>query len=90
MPEEIAVIVVAGLVFTFMVIRTTIRHEERKLALKAEGAAPAHLEQVVASMQTEMTRLRDRVNVLEKLVTDDDRRLAEEISRLKSIETARV
>jgi hypothetical protein len=31
----------------------------------------------------EIARLKDRVRVLEKLVTDDDRRLAHEINRLR-------
>ncbi len=34
---------------------------------------------VVGEMHQEIVKLKDRVRVLEKLVTDDDRRLADEI-----------
>ncbi|HVY89030.1 MAG TPA: hypothetical protein VG942_09200 [Hyphomonadaceae bacterium] len=38
---------------------------------------------VVTEMQKQIDKLTDRVAVLEKLVTDDDRRLAQEINRLR-------
>jgi len=38
---------------------------------------------VVAQMQQQIDKLSDRVRVLEKLVTDDDQRLAREIDRLR-------
>ncbi len=38
---------------------------------------------IVAEMQAQIDRLTDRVAVLEKLVTDDDRKLASEIERLR-------
>lgn len=38
---------------------------------------------VVASMQQQIDKLTDRVAVLERLVTDDDRRLSREIDRLR-------
>ena len=44
----------------------------------------ARLEQILAANQAEMAKLRDRVQVLERLVTDEDRNLASEINRLKS------
>lgn len=40
-------------------------------------------EAVIGSMQAQIERLTERVAVLEKLVTDDDRRLAQEIDRLR-------
>jgi hypothetical protein len=41
------------------------------------------LERIVAETSAEVARLRERVQVLEKLVTDDDRKLADEIERLR-------
>jgi hypothetical protein len=38
---------------------------------------------VVTEMQKQIDKLTDRVAVLEKLVTDDDRRLSQEINRLR-------
>jgi len=38
---------------------------------------------VIASMQHQIDKLTDRVAVLERLVTDDDRRLAREIDGLR-------
>lgn len=60
--------------------------ERLKMKLKAgQAAAAGQLDQVVAELaQTrgDVARLQDRVNVLERLVTDEDRRLANEINRL--------
>jgi hypothetical protein len=49
---------------------------------EAEGQT-AELGGVVEELHKDVARLKDRVRVLEKLVTDDDRRLADEIDRLK-------
>ena len=38
---------------------------------------------VLNSMQAQIEKLTDRIAVLEKLVTDDDRRLSREIDRLR-------
>lgn len=52
---------------------------------KGEGAPGdiARLEKVIADAQAEIARLKERVKVLEKLATDGDRRLADEIERLR-------
>lgn len=42
---------------------------------------------VVGSIHEDVAKLKERVRVLEKLVTDDDRRLADEIERLRRSET---
>jgi hypothetical protein len=49
---------------------------------EAEGDA-AELGGIVSDLHKDVARLKDRVRVLEKLVTDDDRRLADEIERLR-------
>lgn len=83
------VIVVAMVgVFAFVVTMAAFRHEEKQMqALKGKSASDgeiARLEQILAANQAEMAKLRDRVQVLERLVTDEDRNLASEINRLKS------
>lgn len=49
---------------------------------ESEGEA-AQLGGIVSDLHTDVARLKDRVRVLEKLVTDDDRRLAHEINSLR-------
>jgi hypothetical protein len=67
------------------------RIEREKLKLKQiEAAAVAGDAGTVTGAMAEIERLKQRVAVLEKLVTDDDRRLAEEISRLRGGNDARV
>ena len=47
------------------------------------GEEADQLRGVVGEMHSEIGKLRERVRVLEKLMTDDDRRLADEIERLR-------
>lgn len=87
------VIVVAMVgVFAFVVTMAAFRHEERQMAImkgKSSGQDDvARLEQILAATQTELARVRDRVQVLERLATDEDRRLAGEITRLRGEERA--
>ncbi len=51
------------------------------------GEEAEQLRGVVGEMDREIDKLRERVRVLEKLLTDDDRRLADEIERLRRTET---
>lgn len=56
-------------------------------------AAPGELEALKAQAKQsahEMEKLKDRVRVLEKLVTDDDQRLAREIDKLGADDRAGV
>ena len=46
-------------------------------------------DQMIASMQSEINRLADRVKVLERLATDDDRNLTREINSLRDRPAAR-
>ena len=52
--------------------------------IKARAKAPADMasQSDMLAMSNEIARLKDRVRVLEKIVTDKDRDLAEEIRRL--------
>jgi hypothetical protein len=80
--EGLSVVLGLGLMFLFLfaTIRMGLAHEERKLRIKHGAAAP---DPGVAAAHIEIAALKERVQVLEKLVTDDDRKLAHEIERLR-------
>jgi cell division protein FtsB len=85
----VSVAVVLGIIFSFVhqIVRMALAHEEKKLGLMAGGEASSRLEQIVAANEGEMAKLRQRVEVLERLVTDDERRLSREISGLRDDRT---
>jgi cell division protein FtsB len=87
MEDKIIVGVVVGIAIVFaatiQIIRMGLAHEEKRLALKHGAGDTSRLEQVIAANEAEMARLRQRVEVLERLVTDDERRLSREISGLQ-------
>jgi len=62
-----------------------------KRRLKAKGAASSEAEElkaIIGDMHGEITKLRNRVGVLERLATDGDRNLAAEIERLRREESS--
>lgn len=67
------------------VIQQGIKLERDKVRARRRGEDDdaAMMGGVVEGLHKEVARLKERVRVLEKLVTDDDRRLAEEIDRLR-------
>jgi cell division protein FtsB len=75
---------VGGVIIAFL----GFSYERRKLVLNAQIAADNARAQSGDTV-AEIARLKDRVSVLEKLVTDDDRRLASEIARLRTGADAR-
>jgi hypothetical protein len=76
----IATAVIATFWFTYLIVKMALQHEEKRLAMKARPNE--RVEQILAETQVEMAKLRERVQVLERLATDEDRRVASEISRL--------
>jgi uncharacterized protein YlxW (UPF0749 family) len=88
MMTMIVVVIAMVAAFILIVTRMAFKHEESQMqSLKGKSANDsefARLESILAANQTEMAKLRDRVQVLERLVTDEDRNLAGEIDRLKS------
>lgn len=52
--------------------------------IKARAQAPADMasQSELAAMRADVDKLKDRVRVLEKIVTDQERQLSEEIRRL--------
>lgn len=77
---SIAAAVIATVFFAYLIVKMALQHEEKRLGIKAGKDELA--EHILAETQAEMARLRERVQVLERLATDEDRRVANEISRL--------
>lgn len=88
--EWIVISIVVGVVivlsFAREIVKMGLAHEEKRLGLQASGGEVARLEQILAATQAEMVKLRERVQVLERLATDDDRQLSSDIERLRSAE----
>ncbi len=84
MDISIVIVVLAGIAGVLAIIVLGTRHEERKLELENGAGNAEKLGAMNAEMNAEIARLKDRVNVLERLATSDDRKLSEEIGRLGS------
>ena len=66
----------------------TSKHNLEREKIKARGmATDGDGMNMVGDLHHEVGRLKERVQVLEKLVTDDDRRLSDEIDRLRRRDT---
>jgi hypothetical protein len=79
------VIILVGIGTVSGIITSGMQVEKRRLKLKAsqaDGEVEA-LKNLVADMHGEMSALKQRVQVLERLATDGDRQLAAEIERLR-------
>lgn len=85
--EFVIALVVVGTVSS--VITGGLKLEREKVKAKGRGYAEEadQLHGVIGEMHNDIAKLKDRVRVLEKLVTDDDRRLADEIEGLRRTET---
>jgi c-di-GMP-binding flagellar brake protein YcgR len=85
------IVPLAGMITGVIIVTAALKHAERKQRYRAEamsgGGDVQRLTSIVESLSKETERLRDRVAVLEKLVTDDDRKLADEIDRLRRNES---
>lgn len=84
MPTTVAFVAIAGMI-TFLTMMWMISRAQvaKVQARRGLGEDRERLERIVAETSAEVSRLRERVQVLEKLVTDDDRKLADEIERLR-------
>lgn len=76
------------LAFTMQVIKMGLAHEEKRMAFKAGTGDAGRLVAIVAANEAEMAKLRQRVEVLERLATDGDRKLSHEIAGLRNDRTA--
>lgn len=82
--QEILIVAI-GSFFLFVAMPTIISiasYKEKKLKLQRDLAKAGG-----EGMRAELDQLRERVRVLERLATDDDRKLAGEIERLRREET---
>lgn len=70
------VVLIVAIVFGAKIWRTHLLTQARTGRSREDDA-------LIGSMQSQIDRLTDRVQVLERLVTDDDRRLAREIDSLR-------
>lgn len=69
-----------------IIINGMLRSQKMKLEMaQAQGVSSAS----EAEMMREIQRLKERVNVLERLATDSDSRLSGEIDRLRRDDTTR-
>jgi hypothetical protein len=87
-PGIVAAIFFMGM-FSVMGGVLNMRHEERKMKIKAEIDAKAEAA-INLDVHAELARVKDRLAVLERLATDEDRRLAGDISRLRDDARTRV
>jgi hypothetical protein len=65
------------------VITSAMQLEKQKVKARAVSGEAEELKALIGDMHGEITRLKDRVRVLERLLTDEDRKLASEIERLR-------
>jgi phage shock protein B len=70
------VVLIVAIVFGARLWRTHMLTKARTGRSEAD-------EHMIGSMQQQIDKLTDRVAVLERLLTDDDRKLAREIDRLR-------
>jgi hypothetical protein len=67
--------------------KNKLERERIKAKRRGYDDETEQLHGVVGGLHEDVAKLKDRVRVLEKLVTDDDRRLSDEIDRLRRSET---
>jgi len=77
--------IILGVPAVVWIVYAGLRHEERKAQIEkgADGGEVARLNAVIDQLSADMVKVKDRVQVLERLATDDDRRIADEISQLR-------
>ncbi len=85
MPFEVMIVAIAGMVTFLVMLAMTSKLEIEKARAKGAGAIDSEaINRVLGENASEIARLRARVEVLERLATDEDRRLAGEIDRLRA------
>lgn len=85
MPIEVVLVAIAGMGTFLAMIFIVGKAETEKARAKASGSEDiAGMKQLLADNAAEIGRLRARVEVLERLATDEDRKLSGEIDRLRA------
>ena len=76
-------VVVVGSIATIVQQGIKLERDKVRASRKQAEGQSVELGGIVFDLHQDVAKLKDRVRVLEKLVTDDDRRLADEIERLR-------
>jgi hypothetical protein len=85
MSVEVMFVAMAGMATFLVMIHLINKTEIEKARAKSAGATDADaVKRVLDENAGEIARLRARVEVLERLATDEDRKLAGEIDRLRA------
>jgi hypothetical protein len=84
--EFIIAIVLIGTVSS--IVTGGMKLEKHRIRIRAGESEAEELKALIGDMHGEITKLKDRVRVLERLATDGDRNLADEIERLRRQETS--
>lgn len=84
MPMEVVLVAIAGMVTFLVMVFMVNKAEIEKARATAAGAIDGDaVKRELADNAMEIARLRNRVEVLERLATDSDRALANDINRLR-------
>lgn len=87
MPIEVVLVAIAGMITFLAMVFMVNKAEIEKARATAAGATDGDaVKRILEENGSEIARLRNRVEVLERLVTDSDRTLANDINRLRSEE----
>jgi hypothetical protein len=70
------------------IITTGMQTGKRRAGVRALKTENEEMRAIIGDMHGEMSKLKDRVRVLERLATDGDRNLAAEIERLRRSQSA--
>jgi hypothetical protein len=87
MPMEVVLVAIAGMITFLAMVFMVNKAEIEKARATAAGATDGDaVKRILEENGSEIARLRNRVEVLERLATDSDRTLANDINRLRSEE----
>jgi len=74
---------IVGGVSTVLTSKHNLEREKMKARSAAAGEESEAAHSMMGDLHHDVARLKERVQVLERLVTDDDRKLSDEIERLR-------
>ena len=85
MSTEVMFVAIAGMGTFLLMIQIIAKSETEKARAKSAGSEDTEgMKRLLEDNAAEISRLRARVEVLERLATDGDRQLAGDIDRLRS------
>jgi hypothetical protein len=79
---EFIIIIIVAISTVGGIITNGMQLERRRLKAQSASSEAEELKALIGSMHGEIGKLKNRVRVLERLATDGDRNLADEIERL--------